>query len=204
MMPTKGQGLHLGYHVHYVVDGGKGRIILGVLVTPSEVMENQPMLDLFWRTQFRWRVRPRQVTGDTTYGTLEIIRAVETAHIHAYVPLADPGDRNPLLGLSQFHYDPERDVYLCPRNEVLAYRYTRHAVQLRVYRADAATCNVCPLQASCTTSRHGRTIHRSLDEHYLARVRAYHQMEAFARAMGRRKVWVEPLFGEAKQWHGLR
>lgn len=167
-------------------------------------MENQPMLDLFWRTQFRWRVRPRQVTGDTTYGTLEIIRAVETAHIHAYVPLADPGDRNPLLGLSQFHYDPERDVYLCPRNEVLAYWYTRHAVQLRVYRADAATCNVCPLQASCTTSRHGRTIHRSLDEHYLARVRAYHQMEAFARAMGRRKVWVEPLFGEAKQWHGLR
>jgi hypothetical protein len=43
LMPTKGEGRHLGYHTHYVVDGGKSRIILAALVTPSEVMENQPM-----------------------------------------------------------------------------------------------------------------------------------------------------------------
>jgi hypothetical protein len=35
-MPTKGEGRHLGYHTHYVVDGGKSRIILAALVTPSE------------------------------------------------------------------------------------------------------------------------------------------------------------------------
>lgn len=46
-------GSHLGYQTHYVVDGGKARIILTVLVTPAEVMENQPMLDLIWRTRFR-------------------------------------------------------------------------------------------------------------------------------------------------------
>ena len=49
VMPTKGEGRHLGYHTHYVVDGGKARIIMAVLVTPSEVMENQPMLDLVFR-----------------------------------------------------------------------------------------------------------------------------------------------------------
>jgi len=43
-------GSHLGYQTHYVVDGGTSRIILNVLVTPAEVMENQPMLDLLWRT----------------------------------------------------------------------------------------------------------------------------------------------------------
>jgi hypothetical protein len=36
VMPIKGAGRHLGYHTHYVVDGGKARIILNVLVTPSE------------------------------------------------------------------------------------------------------------------------------------------------------------------------
>ena len=42
-----GGGLvHLGYQTHYVVDGGKQRMILAALVTPAEVMENQPMLDL--------------------------------------------------------------------------------------------------------------------------------------------------------------
>ena len=45
-------GTSLGYQVHYAVDGGKARIILGVLVTPSEVTENRPMLDLLWRVRF--------------------------------------------------------------------------------------------------------------------------------------------------------
>jgi hypothetical protein len=56
LMLTK-DGAHLGYHTHYVVDGGKARIILQALVTPSEVMDNQPMLDLLWRVRFRWKLR---------------------------------------------------------------------------------------------------------------------------------------------------
>lgn len=204
IMPTKGQGLHLGYHTHYVVDGGKKRIILNVLVTPSEVMENQPMLDLLWRTQFRWKLRPHQVTGDTTYGTLDIIQAVEDAHIRAYMPLAEPGERNSLLGIHQFLYDAEQDIYTCPQGKQLAYHYTRHVMNVRVYRADAETCNCCPLKSQCTTSSHGRTIHRNLREQYTERVRAYHRTEAYEKAMGKRKVWIEPLFAEAKQWHGLR
>lgn len=63
-MRLKGGGTHLGYQTHYVIDGGKRRIILGVLVTPGEVMENQPMLDLLWRVRFRWTLWPRQVTPD--------------------------------------------------------------------------------------------------------------------------------------------
>jgi len=47
-------------------------------------------------------------------------------------------------------------------------------------------------------------VSRSLDEDALNRVRAYHETEAYAKAMRKRKVWVEPLFAEAKEWHGLR
>jgi hypothetical protein len=63
--------------------------ILGVLVAPGEVMENQPMIDLLWRVRFRWKLRPRQVTGDTKYGTIPNIRVVEGMGIRAYVPLPD-------------------------------------------------------------------------------------------------------------------
>ena len=45
---------------------------------------------------------------------------------------------------------------------------------------------------------------RSFDEAYLERVRAYHATAAYQRAMRKRQVWVEPLFAEAKLWHGLR
>jgi hypothetical protein len=36
------------------------------------------------------------------------------------------------------------------------------------------------------------------------RVRAYHATESYAKAMRKRQVWVESLFAEAKDWHGLR
>lgn len=42
-----------------------------------------------WRTCFHWKKRPRQASGDTTYGTREIIIALEDAGISAYVPLPD-------------------------------------------------------------------------------------------------------------------
>jgi hypothetical protein len=35
-------------------------------------------------------------------------------------------------------------------------------------------------------------------------VRGYHATEAYKKAMRKRQVWVEPLFAEAKLWHGLR
>ena len=43
-----------------------------------------------------------------------------------------------------------------------------------------------------------------MEETYLDRVRGYHVTEPYAKAMRKRKVWVEPLFAEAKDWHGLR
>lgn len=42
-----------GYHTHYVVDGGKARIILAALVTPASIMDNTPMLDLARWVRFR-------------------------------------------------------------------------------------------------------------------------------------------------------
>jgi hypothetical protein len=68
-MKLKGGGTHLGYQTHYVVDGGKRRIIVEVLVTPGKVTEDHPMRDLVWRARFRWQLRLRQVTGDARSGT---------------------------------------------------------------------------------------------------------------------------------------
>ena len=73
----------LGYLTHYVVDGGKARVILDVLVAPAEVTENLPMLELLFRSRFRWRLWPRSVTGDAAYGTVENVAGVEKAGIRA-------------------------------------------------------------------------------------------------------------------------
>jgi len=203
-MRRPGSSTRLGYQTHYVVDGGKARIILQALVAPAEVMEGQPMRDLVWHTCFHWHLHPRQVTADTAYAGIENIIALEDAGIHAYVPLPAPDKRR--IGFSQqdFRYDPLADTYTCPQGTILKRRQRKQKDRSIHYQAPAAACNQCPCKARCTPSKVGRTVQRSLDERYLDRVRGYHETAAYKKAMHKRGVWVEPLFAEAKGWHGLR
>jgi hypothetical protein len=90
-----------------------------VLVTASEAMENQVMLDLLWHTCFRWKLWPDQVAADTTYGIIENIVPIEDAGIAMYTPLSDWDARTPYFGPSRFVYDPQTDAYRCPNGQFL-------------------------------------------------------------------------------------
>jgi hypothetical protein len=120
---------YLGYDLdddHYAVDGGSARIILEVLVTLADVMENQPFLGLLWRACCRRRSTPRQVAGDTTYRTVENIVAVEDQGIRASVPRPDFYERTEFYGASKFTYEPDGDQYRCPHAHVLRCRWVKY------------------------------------------------------------------------------
>jgi hypothetical protein len=162
------------------------------------------MQELLFRSIFRWRLSPRSVTGDATYGTRENIAAIEKAGIRAYTALADQERRTSLFTIDAFVYDAQKDLYTCPAGETLRRRGHDHRGSYVRYAAKASVCNECHLKSKCTKSLKGRWVRRSLDEEYLDRVRAYRETEAYRKALRKRAVWVEPLFGEAKEWHGLR
>jgi hypothetical protein len=144
------------------------------------------------------------VTGDTKYGTVENIAAIEQEQIHAYFPLSAVGRRTGLFGDEDFVYDAAADAYRCPGGQTLRFLSHCTSTQWRIYAAPAGVCRPCALRDQCTTAQRGRRVGRHRDEPYLDRVRAYHATEPYAKAMRKRKVWVEPLFAEAKDWHGLR
>lgn len=162
------------------------------------------MLDQLRRVKFRWKLRPERAVADTTYGTVENIRALEEAGIRAFMPLPDRDGTTPYFGASRFRYDADRGRYLCPQGEELRRSRIEYTAEKIEYRAKPEACNACPLKAQCTPSEQGRQLHRSFHAAYLERVRGYHQTRAFQQAMRKGKVWPEPLFAEAKQWHGLR
>src|SRR5215218_6381900 len=145
-MPQRDGHPHLGYQDHYVVDGGKARIVLMVLVAPAEVQENQPARDLLWRTRFRWKLQPRQVTADTKYGTVENIAAIERERISAYMPLSTVGHRPGLFRDTDFVYDPAADAYHCLGGAVLRFLSHSTATHRRIYQASAAICKTCALR----------------------------------------------------------
>jgi hypothetical protein len=82
------------------------------------------MLEMLFRSRFRWRLRPHSVTGDAAYGTKENVAALEKAGIRAYTALPDHEKRTHLLGRDAFVYDAEKDVYTCPRASSCAARAT--------------------------------------------------------------------------------
>src|SRR3989441_9371204 len=122
----------------------------------------------------------------------------------ARAPLPNWSRRPSFYGQERFTYVPGRDVYLCPQGQELAKRVTKHTDHAHLYQARAEVCNACPVKSSCTESPKGRTILRPFDQAYIERVRLYHETAACRSAISKRKVWVEPLFAEAKTLHGLR
>jgi hypothetical protein len=179
-----------------------------VLVTPGEVSENRPMLDLLWRTAFRWGLRPHHVTGDGTYGTIENIAGVERAGIRAYLGLHEAGGRAGFFPKSAFSYLAEEDLYLCPSGEALRAlgdaEGNRRQGRVVTYRAKGSVCAACSLKARCTTNKNGRSLRRRPGDEYVELVRTYMQTEPYLKAIRKRKVWIEPLFAEGKLWHGMR
>ncbi len=112
--------------------------------------------------------------------------------------------RTEFFSVEAFTYDAERDVYVCPAGKELHFAPWHSTERSLRYQAYGRDCNHCPLKAKCTTGKQGRSLCRSVDEDTLERVRDYQQTEPYKKALRKRQVWVEPLFAEGKDWHGMR
>jgi transposase len=205
--PMRGQGggsAVLGYRDHYIVDGGKSRIILSALVAPASIMDNTPLLDMLDWTCARWQLEPKIAVGDAKYGTEPNIVGLENRGLKAYLPIPDLTKRNYYYSPGWFQYDAANDQYICPQKQILPLRSRRKTEEKFVYRADAKVCDACRVKDKCTGSKSGRHIFRSFHQEFIDKVKAYYETEAYKKAARKRSVWVEPLFGEAKDFHRLR
>src|SRR5215216_986027 len=204
MQASQGGSAVLGYRDHYVVDGGKARIILSALVTPASITDNTPILDLVDWVCSRWRIEPKIAAGDTKYGTVPNIVGLEERGIKAYLPTSDFSQRTKYYSAKLFQYHSEKDHYVCPQGQILPLVSRRKSEQVLLYKSKAEVCNACPLKSKCTGRKSGRYIFRSFFQECLDKAEGYRQTEAYLKAMRKRSLWVEPLFGEAKEFHHLR
>jgi hypothetical protein len=204
MQSSTGGNAMLGYRDHYVVDGGKARIILSALVTPASITDNTPLLDLVDWVRSRWRIAQKLAVGDTRYGTVPNIVGLEERGIKAYLPTSDFSQRTEYYPAKLFQYDSEKDHYVCPQGQILPLTSRRNTEQVILYRAKSSVCNACPAKGQCTGSKSGRHIFRSFFQEYLDKAEGYRQTEVYLKAMRKRSLWVEPLFGEAKEFHRFR
>ena len=102
-----------------------------------------------------------------------------------------------------FAYDRESDTYTCPLGQKLSYRRNKRDSKdrpVRLYRAQAAVCRVCPAFGQCTKDRrHGRALEIGPDEEALRKQRALMASEAAKALYSRRRELIEPTFGIIKE-----
>jgi hypothetical protein len=84
------------------------------------------------------------------------------AGITPLIPQTDTSANTKLgfFGKNRFRYDANKDVYICPANQELTYRFRTEELGrgLKYYRARG--CKQCALKPQCTRNQNNRTLTR--------------------------------------------
>ncbi|MBU0710282.1 MAG: IS1182 family transposase [Candidatus Omnitrophica bacterium] len=156
------------------------------------------------------------VTADSGYNSMENLKKLESKqNIDAYIPDAkyqtaqrgNPTKEDSPFYKKHFIYNPKKDVYLCPNHKELIFSHRKkeegeNGAYSSVYRC--RECRTCQYFGRCTKTTHGREIkvYDNIGQIYKMRSKlntAYGKL-----IYGRRKVIVEPVFGNIKHNLGFR
>jgi hypothetical protein len=122
----------------------------------------------------------------------------------ALVPKGDTSgsEKKGIFNQSLFGYNTKKDVYICPAQKELTYRFTgfERGVHIRKYFLDILTCRACDLKSQCTNSPAQRRMSRW--EHQDSIDQMNELMESQPDSMLIRKQTVEHPYGTIKCWMG--
>ena len=197
------------YSNNYLIDTDNA-VILDVEATRSvrqaELGALQTMLD---RTDERFDIHPERIIADTAYGTGPLLEwLVEERKIAPHIPVVEKSGRTDgTFETSDFAYDDQKDVYICPNGKELKQRRRafitprapqpdKHGV-LR-YRASKAECDGCQLKSKCCPNAPQRKVTRSIHEPSRDVARKIYKTTEYSISCKLRKK-VEMLFAHLKR-----
>jgi hypothetical protein len=110
----------------------------------------------------------REVYGDASYGTADMVERLESADIEPYVKVQPPSMRDGKFAQDKFEIDLEAGTVVCPAGQTVKLRQQKGGASKATF---APYCADCPLRDACTSSKHGRTINVHPKHETLHRVR---------------------------------
>ena len=140
------------------------------------------------------------VVADKGYFKNEDIEACEKAGLTPHIPRPQRGAAvaSGLFRKDEFRYDAERDVYVCPSEQVLTpHRRSKLRDLLKVDYANRGACRDCALRPRCTTGKY-RAVSRLQNED--AQERMAERLKARPEILDARRESAEHPFGTIKQW----
>jgi transposase len=203
------------YNAQAAVDAEDGIIVAAALTNAAPDMAHLPGLVADVRALRQVvdvpATEPTTVSADAGYFSgdniaedgegIDLLIAAGRSDPAASTP---PGQR---YTADAFAYDVARDVWLCPADKVLERQVTASGATGRPskhrYLASAANCTACPLRAQCLQAGEERRVLVTQRSRTTGSMRCKLRQPGARRRYARRKVIVEPLFGQFKEDRGF-
>ena len=206
VMPCKEQNRNaFAYNAQAVADEQTG--ILVACEATTDCNDEQQLNAMLDKVQEQAGHKAERTLADTGYATGPEFEQAEKTGRDVVVALPRTMRPNPkkAYAASNFIYDRERDVCICPHGGELTFCGARYRKD-RDYHLRRYQCanNVCPHRAKCTKSKTGRTV--DINQYYevVKRQRVKQQDPSVQADLKKRGYLIEPVFAFIKQHLGFR
>jgi len=203
-LTRKGGQSILGYKDHRVVDDRSG-IITATVTTDAATAESHVIEQALDQHEANVGDVPTTVVADKGYGTAEVYQSMAARGVTPCIPHQRHTGRQGvgLYERKDFHYDAERDAYLCPQGRWLEHHSTRQDGSRR-YRGTQDVCGLCPCREQCTRAKDGRWLSRHAGQEWIDWADGCWSRE-HRRRLGRRRMYrAEGSFADAANHHGYK
>ena len=199
-MATSGRGSGVvGYNVQAAVDTEHHLIVAHDVINVGN--DRAQLASISTKAKTALGVEKLDVVADRGYFDSEEILACDRAGITVTLPkpMTSRAKAQGRFGKQDFRYVAEEDVYVCPADQRLTYRYTNEENGLARRHYWTNVCQSCPIKELCTTGKE-RRLSRWEHEHVLEAVQR--RLDESPEAMRQRRETVEHPFGTIKAWMG--
>jgi transposase len=195
--------VQFGYGLNYLIDI-EHAVIVDVEATPArtydEVAATRMMIE---RTEQILGLKPDRLAADTAYGTGKFLGWLVGTGITPQIPVWDKSNREDgTFSRSDFRFDPERNVYVCPADKLLKTTGNVGVDHMVRYLASKPDCAGCLLKPRCCPNTPSRKVTRDLHEDARDHARAQMGTPEFDKSRDERKK-VEMRFAHLKTHHGF-
>jgi transposase len=195
--------VQFGYALNYLIDI-EYAVIVDVQATPArtydEVAAAKTMIE---RSEETLGLKPNRLAADTAYGTGKFLGWLVGNDITPHIPVWDKSQREDgTFSRSDFTFDKERNVYVCPAGKLLTTTGTVGSDRTLRYLALKRDCHACPLKPQCCPNTPSRKVTRDVDEDARDTARALMGTPEFDKSRDERKK-VEMRFAHLKTHHGF-
>ena len=194
----------LYYSATYLADS-KSRIVVGTDVgEPSIKTDCKKAIEQIRKIKWRHRIEPKSLGADKGYSSGVFLNNLLNENVQPHIPIVKYKAHNHkgIYPREEFRRDKKSNTCTCPAGKKMKYWGTHKHNNHHVYRASVADCRPCPKKPLCTKDR-ARSVSFHIYEAAIQRAQQLNETREY-RISQRKRKQIEELFGEAKEYMGLR